>query len=253
MHRNLLPNPVRDWVRSIRREQKNEQLPLRWVFAIPLRDWRARDRIAVFHHIPKCGGTSLVNVLSQWFCVVEDYQGRCETDFAGVPPVDLGKLRNWHCLAGHFDSDGVFLHQRYPEVFRQERFLPFTFVRDPLATSISLYRYEKRAGLPYHATLEAHLRYRNNCMARCFPCTEHNYREILDRYSFIGITERMDESLQKLAALVERQPLGAPVMNADPLNGAQDELGPELVAEFHRRNRLDYAIYGYCQERLSRC
>lgn len=238
-----------DWWDNFKR-RKNRSLPFRALLAIPLRDWRATDRIVVFHHIPKCSGTSVVNVLGRWFLLKEDYRAYVQGDWRAARRVDLGRLRNRHCLTGHFDYQGVYLRDRYPEILSDHRFLLFTFVRDPLATKLSLYRYEKQSGVIADMTLEEHLLSRDNYIANRFPCTTEDVDAVLTRYDFIGVTERIDESLAKLARLVQREPVRPPRLNTTGNQRDEPTPGPALIAEFKRRNELDYHIYRRALERL---
>ena len=232
------------------KRRKNRSLPFRALFAIPLRDWSAADRIGVFHHIPKCSGTSVVNVLGRWFLLREDYRAYVQGDWRAARRVDLDRLRNRHCLTGHFDYQGVYLRDRYPEILRDRRFFLFTFIREPLATKLSLFRYEKQSGIIPDMTLEEHLLSRDNYIANRFPCTPEDVDVVLERYDFIGVTERIDESLDKLAQLVNRKPVHVPRLNATRDKRDEATPSPVLIAEFRRRNDLDYHIYRRALERL---
>jgi hypothetical protein len=183
---------------------------------------------------------------------MEDY--RPQVDGALLPGrrVETQRLSNARCLVGHFDDEGIYLPQRYPEVLADRRFFLMTFLRDPLATRTSLFFYEKKWGTNTEATLEEHLLTRDNFIAARFPCRGDDYRETLDRYDFIGITEHLDESVAQLTRLVEREPRAVPFYNATVKDARSLELGPALLAEFRRRNALDYAIYDYGLDRLNR-
>ena len=87
----------------------------------------------IFHHLPKCGGTSIVSIIDQWFIQVRDYQDWGE-DAASFDKskLDLSKYDERHCLCGHFEREDIHLHQRYPEVINNPVHRMFTFIRDPL-------------------------------------------------------------------------------------------------------------------------
>ena len=111
---------------------------------IPLADWFNNDQIYIFHHLPKCAGTSVNHALANWFWVLKEHPHVNGTNGTIRHRRNLAALRNCHCLSGHFDVDGKYLHQLHPEVLQSSRFKLFTFVRNPLQTKISLFYHEKR-------------------------------------------------------------------------------------------------------------
>ncbi len=208
---------------------------------------KKKKTVYVFHHIPKCGGTSILEALPKWFSVTaRDYRDGWSKQYP--PKGDLEKLPDNSCLAGHFELEGHHLSQRYPEVFQSDAFKVFTFVRDPLAVRLSLYRFEKEnqagSGLP----LEKELFRYNNYLSSIFPVTEENYQEVLERYFFIGILEDCQESMDVLANLIGKPPVQMPWVNKT--RRSQKKLNPEILERFRELNALDYKIYDYCLERF---
>lgn len=215
-----------------------------------------RDRLApkspvyVFHHIPKCGGTSLNQALAHWFTVIPDYRMGYTDQYP--PKTDVSKLRSTHCLCGHFEMEGQFLHQRYPEVLQGDRFRLFTFIRDPLELQLSLFRYVQIHNPKPNRTLENHLALRPNYIASLLPATAENYKDVLDRYFFIGLLEQGQESLDLLAQKIGKPSQTLPYVNETRSPHSQKEipLSDEAIARFHQENALDYLIYQYCLERF---
>ena len=213
-----------------------------------------RDPLYVFHHIPKCGGTSLNEVLDRWFITIKDYRVGHTMDY----PIkaDISRLRSCHCLCGHFELGGYHLHQRYPEVFILSRYRVFTFVRDPLQVQLSLFRYEKMHNVSNAKSIEEHLSLRRNYMANRFPATLDNYKDVINRYFFIGILEESEASVAILASMMGKRFKQLPWRNKSRKdvsnNIGTEEISQELIVRFRNENTLDYLIYDYCVDNFKR-
>lgn len=210
----------------------------------------SRTPIYVFHHIPKCGGTSFAYALREWFSVVKDYK-TTHLSKTISKRVNIGKLRQFQCLCGHFHIPGIYLHERYPEVFKEEKYKVFTLLRDPLETKISLYYYQRRTNTqPGEMSLEEHLLTEPNWMAARFPLTRQNYKQVLSRYFFIGILEHPRESIDRLADLMVKKRIRLPFENETRRDAQAKNIDPQVIKKFKERNELDYLVYEYCYERF---
>lgn len=230
----------------LRRLLKNTKL---LKFLLPF--FYPENPVYVFHHIPKCGGTSLVHVLSDWFFLIRDYRSGWET--INYPKkIKLNSLRSIHCLCGHWELYGYHIFQRYPAILNlPERFRLFAFIRDPLEISLSLFRYEKKNNRNKTISLEQHLSLRPNYLANIFPVSRDNYKNIIDRYFFIGILEEGQASLDLFAKLIGKKSYKMPLLNKTKSNKpTKTMLNRELFQKFRYENELDYLIYDYCKEKF---
>jgi len=203
----------------------------------------------IFHHIPKCGGTSMRDVFEVWFnrCI-EDYRPAWATDKRlekfKKNPINLEKVGRNAIVCGHYEVDGIRLHQRYPQIFTQSHYRLITFVRDPLKLKLSLYKYEKKHNrIKSKKDISQHLLKHSNVICYILGCNENNMDEILSRYFFIGITDKSQDSLDELAYLLGKPPIKLPKLH---VIDEKIKLSDEFVAEFKERNTLDYTLYEKC-------
>ncbi|HDL00648.1 MAG TPA: hypothetical protein ENH23_00245 [candidate division Zixibacteria bacterium] len=199
--------------------------------------------VYIFHHIPKCGGTSILHLLSNWFYVIRDYREGWSMKYPTA--VDLSILNSKFCICGHWEFKGYHLYQRYPEVFDSEKFKIFTFLREPLEVSLSLFRYEKENNINVDMGIEEHLSIRKNYIASIFPLTEKNYNEILDKYFFVGILEEGQCCVDLLAEMIGKNKCIIPWQNKTNTNILADKrtLSKDVIGKFKKENSLDYLIY----------
>lgn len=210
--------------------------------------------IYVFHHIPKCGGSAVKFGLKKWFNLVSDYisikqlQGYEKV----ASPIDLSTLNSSNCLCGHFECEYNYLILRYPEIVENpKKFQLFTFIRDPLELRISLYYYEIKKGRRdiNKQSLKDYLLSGDNYLAKRFPCDYRDYQKVLNRYTFIGFQEHLQESMDQLSSIVHKPKLLLPQVNLSPRDLQNSNLSEDIISSFKRINKLDYLIYNYAQKK----
>jgi hypothetical protein len=163
------------------------------------------------------------------------------------------------CIHGHFNKERNFgIKHYYPEV---KQFI--TFLRDPLEIYISNYyfvqkKFHFRNGKDYkiEASLEDYLKEviktDKSWYLRHFPdgITKDNYKEFLEnKFIFIGIMEDYQNSLNKLALLLNKKTISVPTYNKTERDSY--ELDETLIQEFKNKFELDYKIYEYAKNRLN--
>jgi hypothetical protein len=213
----------------------------------------------VFHHLPKTGGISVRENIRNWFYVCYDY----EPDFAyGTPeqehyrthPWKLPALKPYNCVCGHYDHPH-FILERYPALFERSQNRVFTILREPLSLNTSLYYFWKKyrpTNLKEGISLEAFLLEQDNRVAKEYigHCTEENYKAIIDRYFFVGITEHLQDSIDVLTKKIGRKPLEMEQLNRTKKDSQVDQLDADVLEQFKQKNKLDYLLYNYALERF---
>lgn len=215
------------------------------------------DPVFVFHHIPKTGGVSVRNALADWFYPIGDYRFRVDkTDFWSpriTPnPVDLSTLKPRDCLTGHWEEPGFHLHERYPEILLSSRFRLFTFVRDPLQIQLSLYSWEQKRGKVLGAhDMEQELLARPNFIAHRIPCPSvEAVEETMRRYEFVGLTDRLQLSFNRLAERFGLPYVPLPHRNRSRSSSQLPAFSDGFLDAFREANAIDYAIYRRARELL---
>lgn len=216
---------------------------------------RMRYPIYFFHHLPKCGGTSVREALDQWFHVNDDYYD--EQSDADLAPILLSELNQHNCISGHFGHEGYFLEQRYPQIFdgyrAQQRYRAFMFLREPLKMRCSLYRHQVKTGVSQHTKLADAIMPFNNFYARIINVNETNWRARIDQYFFVGLADELQTSFDVLAELIAKPKLVLPVSNSSARehSNSHHALSDQQVRDFTQANHLDYQIYEYAKSKFA--
>lgn len=217
--------------------------------------------VYMFHHMPKCGGSSVVKALEQWFCINTDYFNRNEKKPDVIAnkhlAIDLSTLSRNNCVCGHFGHPGYHINERYPQVFdsflASYRFRVFSFLRDPLEMRCSLYRHQLKNDQLQTDKLNDAININNNYYSRIFRVNENNYKEKLDQYYFIGLADDLQNSFDQLAHKLKKPILSLPIMNTSQNTSlsTSSKLTAKQITEFKMANSLDYLIYDYVKKRLA--
>ncbi len=212
----------------------------------------------VFIHINKTGGTTVSYILRSSFglrhCPVEPWHA----PWTGPPfsNHDVQRLRklypNLKSIAGHRVTGYVDLQENGTE------FRYFTFMRDPLKTCASRFQYNVQYRGKEHLVFEEWIQrdwthnHQTKWIAGVTDVAEA-IRIIKEKTIFVGLTERFDESLVLLKALVAND------LNISyrPVNVARDKtLAKSLLETESTRQMLieaqqaDLKLYEYVKQEL---
>jgi hypothetical protein len=251
----------------------------------------AEDELLFFLHVPKTAGISLTAVLDANFAPGGIFEAQDWTDAGEViermSVVELARVR---CVRGHYwfgPGDGA-VHDRFsvdPVVI--------TVLRDPVARTVSAHQHVMRwpehwlreeMGIGEEGTMSlqefvedpiaqgeiANLQTRlivgavpgNPLISApdpgdAIPFSDEELlslaKQRIDSFAWVGLTERMEESVRLLTAKMGWAPVEElPKLNINPVPSAEVELAEETRAAILERTRLDAELYAYAGERLER-
>ncbi|MCF6171892.1 MAG: sulfotransferase family protein [Bacteroidales bacterium] len=206
----------------------------------------------VFLHIPKCGGTSVRKALSNWFSffVRDTHFSTNSKEFKYPNPIKgIERLPSNFCLTGHFNVPGGFLFQRYPIVFEDQSFKVFTFIRDPFSHKLSQWNYlSYKRHYSFDKKFEEYILDETNYFARLLGCNENNFKERIDQFFFVGITEEIQLSMDILANKLGKKKVVIQHKNVSPKK--ETAIDNKLLERFKQIRSLDYKVYNYCLKKF---
>jgi Sulfotransferase family len=202
------------------------------------------NHVYVYHHIPKCGGSSMQVVLGKIFDLKKNYN-------IGEDEFVFSELKPGQCVMGHYDSEDIYLTKLYPDIFSSRKYRLISFIRDPLEARLSLFRYENQKRGSGFQSIQEDFSNRKNWLSARFPVTIDNYKEVLDQYWFIGLLERKQESLDFLCNTLGVKTVKMPHKNTTNKDSISVEMLSEKdVEDFKRDNYLDYLVYDYVKQKF---
>lgn len=203
----------------------------------------------LFHHIPKMGGTSANKAFREIFKVIRDYHAGTDSksleDYQ-ANKVDIGQLKEDQIICGHYNMRGSRLWERYPELSSMN-VRKISIFRDPFETAKSGVRFNIKRGIALRENADKALNQRIGYIHRMLGCTDENYKEVIDTYYAIGLTDTLQEFFTRLAQTLDSLPPRVEKLNATK---PDDELFSEkAVVDFQSKNQLDNMIFDYAKER----
>ena len=235
----------------------------------PLRLNLNKDDIIFFQHLPKTGGVSLIAFLDSQFAPEEIFpmhSTRDKTQFAEYTPEQAKRLR---LIRGHFRfgpyDDGIY---RYIT----QNPIRITFLREPVARTISAYRHQLRTDkaesgttLEKFLTKPEYAKHVADTQTRLIvgkikantgdwidekPLPDSVLiqlaKENLEYMAFVGLTERFKPSMQMLCHTFGWQmPQDIPQLNSSPEPFDTSALPPSTLKLIHEKTRLDAELYQF--------
>jgi hypothetical protein len=244
-----------------------------------------------FLHVPKTAGISLTAVLDANYAEGEILQVQDWRDAEGlIEKLSVIELARIRCIGGHywFGPGDRAVHDRF-----SVNPIVITALREPVARTVSAYQHVMRwpehwlrgtLGLGEGETIplqdfvehpgtQSEI---DNLQTRLIvgmvpgnlppldpgsggdvPFADEQLLEIakarLDSFGWVGLTERMEESVRLLSVMMGWQPVEElPALNTNPVPSAQVEVSAETRAAILERTALDSELYRHAAGLLDR-
>jgi hypothetical protein len=236
------------------------------------------DDVLLFIHIPKTAGTTLISLLDQQFAQDEIFPFHSVSSpdqLCGFQPQQIG---NYRFIRGHYQF-GPYDDKLYRFIIQNP--ICMTILRDPVTRTISEYRHYVRNPGPMHDEIVA-----NGTTLMEYVCAPKYYRRVVNRqtrlvlgavggfplrydddkalsnealirlakerieqFAFVGMTERLEESIRLLFYTFGWQLEGViPSLNISPTPSTWDTVSQEALQAIKERTQLDAELYQFAEK-----
>jgi hypothetical protein len=249
------------------------------IFRRPLKIQIQSDDVLFFMHIPKTGGLSLIQLLDTHFQPSEIFPLHSVSSWKELEAFPPEQLVSYRLVRGHFRF-GPYDRQ----IFRYfcQNPLILTMLRDPVARTISAYRYVKRSK---RARIHEEVVSRQMSLLDFATYPPYSSRIVnvqtlivlgvvsgapnrpddpntlsdeatlalakqkLESFAFFGLTERFEESV-RLLHFTFGWPMAekVPSENVSPVPSARTSIDAAALAAIERKTHLDVDLYAFAEE-----
>jgi hypothetical protein len=223
------------------------------------------EDVLYFSHIPKTAGMTFRTIMEDQFHCHEICPATLNEHMDSIP---LEQMKNYRLFRGHLGFIDI------PKLIPGKRLLNVNILREPVVRVVSHYDYIRRTPTDprYDSVKDATLEefaeklnlgkfgknmqtYRVAKVAQfdLNHCTPEEILEIakqsLDRFAFVGILEKFQESLFLLSYIFGWKPIyNSRKENASKKPKTKAELSPETLQIIQEQTQLDRVLYEYAQE-----
>ncbi|MDQ0218886.1 sulfotransferase family 2 domain-containing protein [Peribacillus cavernae] len=208
------------------------------------------DQLVIFLHIQKTAGSSLITFIKKqytrektWFGSEDKLQALSQNETEGLS-----------CIGGHFRYG---IHEMFskPSTY-------ITMLRDPVDRIVSYYyyllnrpdhgKYQRAKDLDFETFLNTFQTKTSNFQTRRItggnPDLETAKKHLLENFSFVGLTERFEESLFLMKKEFDWTNTKYRNRNITSQRPDQRHVPDEVISLIEDNNKLDMELYRFAQD-----
>ncbi|WP_185151571.1 sulfotransferase family 2 domain-containing protein [Peribacillus simplex] len=206
------------------------------------------DDLLIFLHIQKTAGSSLRTFVKKQYEEGETWFGRTLEDLKDI------EKDKYQCLGGHFPYG---IHENFSRPYSY-----FTMLREPIDRVISYYsfiqnkethgKHDRSVGMDLKSFMKTFDSKTENFQTRRItggkPNLEKAKEHLLRDFSFVGLTERFEESLYLMKKEYQWPTFSYKNRNITKTRLDKSEIPEKITSYIAERNELDIELYRFAGE-----